>query len=191
MLSGNISSQSLLFAKSGLELLILTLIHGQNQFKYFLTWVLVAIMIVTALLQLFYLNKGLRLCDTVILIPLSFCSFNVSCLFNGLVYYDQWTRLFWWQILCVMIGIVILVSGVLILSWRANELEEPELVEDNTDIPPPADQVDEVTMGGLSGVAAGAASSSSHRPAAVPTEKTRLLPNRRRSTMESNEFYGI
>lgn len=90
-----------------------------------------------------------------------------------------------------MIGIVILVSGVLILSWRANELEEPELVEDNTDIPPPADQVDEVTMGGLSGVAAGAASSSSHRPAAVPTEKTRLLPNRRRSTMESNEFYGI
>lgn len=194
MLSGNISSQSLLFAKSGLELLILTLIHGQNQFKYFLTWVLVVIMIVTALLQLFYLNKGLRLCDTVILIPLSFCSFNVSCLFNGLVYYDQWTRLFWWQILCVMIGIVILVSGVLILSWRTNDLEEPEIVEDNTDIPPPADQVDEVTMGGISGVAAAAASSSSHRPAAttaVPTEKTRLLPNRRRSTMESNEFYGI
>src|ERR1700757_3362871 len=119
MLSGNISSQSLLFAKSGLELLILTLIHGQNQFKYLLTWVLVVIMIITAILQLFYLNKGLRLCDTVILIPLSFCSFNVSCLFNGLVYYNQWERLFWWQILCVMCGIAILVSGVLVLSWRS------------------------------------------------------------------------
>lgn len=188
MLSGNISSQSLLFAKSGLELLILTLIHGQNQFKYLLTWVLVVIMIITALLQLFYLNKGLRLCDTVILIPLSFCSFNVSCLFNGLVYYNQWSRLFWWQILCVMIGIVILVSGVLILSWRTNGLEEPEIVNE-TDIPPPADQVDEVTMGGISGVAV--ASSSTHRPATAPTEKTRLLPNKRRSTMESNEFYGI
>jgi hypothetical protein len=188
MLSGNISSQSLLFAKSGLELLILTLIHGQNQFKYFLTWMIVVTMIVMAILQLFYLNKGLRLCDTVILIPLSFCSFNVSCLFNGLVYYNQWERLFWWQILCVMVGIVILVSGVLILSWRTSDLEEPEIVNDSA-IPPPVDQVDEVTMGGIPGAAA-SASSSSHR-APAPTEKTRLLPNRRRSTMESDEFYGI
>ncbi|KAH8551022.1 magnesium transporter NIPA-domain-containing protein [Umbelopsis sp. PMI_123] len=188
MLSGNISSQSLLFAKSGLELLILTLIHGQNQFKYFLTWMIVVTMIVMAILQLFYLNKGLRLCDTVILIPLSFCSFNVSCLFNGLVYYNQWERLFWWQILCVMVGIVILVSGVLILSWRTSDLEEPEIVNDSA-ILPPVDQVDEVTMGGIPGAAA-SASSSSHR-APAPTEKTRLLPNRRRSTMESDEFYGI
>lgn len=187
MLSGNISSQSLLFAKSGLELVILTLIHGQNQFKYILTWFLVFIMIITAILQLYYLNKGLRLCDTVILIPLSFCSFNVSCLFNGLVYYNQWTRLFWWQILCVMIGIVILVSGVLILSWRTSELEEPEITNDAEVAV--VDQVDEVTMGGISGVTAAVATQeSSLRP---PTEKTRLLPRRRRSTMESDEFYGI
>ncbi|KAJ2959504.1 hypothetical protein NQZ79_g5017 [Umbelopsis isabellina] len=183
MLSGNISSQSLLFAKSGLELLILTIFHGENQFKYFLTWALVAIMIITALLQLYYLNKGLRLCDTVILIPLSFCTFNVSCLFNGLVYYNQWGRLFWWQILCVMIGIVILVSGVLILSWRTSVVEEPE---PTNDMPADADQVDEVTMGGISGVAV--VQGPSNRP---PTEKTRLLANRRRSTMESDEFYGI
>jgi uncharacterized membrane protein len=183
MLSGTISSQSLLFAKSGLELLILTIFHGENQFKYFLTWVLVVIMIITALLQLFYLNKGLRLCDTVILIPLSFCTFNVSCLFNGLVYYNQWERLFWWQILCVMVGIIILVSGVLILSWRTSAADEPE---PNNDIPADGDQVDEVTMGGISGVAV--VQGPSNR---LPTEKTRLLANRRRSTMESDEFYGI
>jgi uncharacterized membrane protein len=183
MLSGNISSQSLLFAKSGVELLILTIFHGENQFKYFLTWVLVVIMIITALLQLFYLNKGLRLCDTVILIPLSFCTFNVSCLFNGLVYYNQWERLFWWQILCVMVGIIILVSGVLILSWRTSAADEPE---PNNDIPADGDQVDEVTMGGISGVAV--VQGPSNR---LPTEKTRLLANRRRSTMESDEFYGI
>ncbi|GAB5591746.1 hypothetical protein Unana1_06646 [Umbelopsis nana] len=115
----NISSQAMLFAKSGLELLILSIFHGENQFIYPLTWVLVAALIVTALLQLYYLNKGISLCDTVILVPLNFCSFNVSCLFNGLVYYDQWERLFWWQIVCVLFGIVILVSGVLVLSWRS------------------------------------------------------------------------
>ncbi|RUS19348.1 hypothetical protein BC937DRAFT_87623, partial [Endogone sp. FLAS-F59071] len=119
VMGGNISGQSMLFAKSGLELLILTLFHGQNQFDRPLTWVLVAFLIVTAILQLYYLNKGLRLCDTVLLIPLSFCAFNVSCLFNGLVYFGQWDRLRWWQILLVMIGICILITGVLILSWRS------------------------------------------------------------------------
>lgn len=47
----NISSQAMLFAKSGLELLILSIFQGQNQFIYPLTWVLVAALIVTALLQ--------------------------------------------------------------------------------------------------------------------------------------------
>lgn len=47
----NISSQAMLFAKSGLELLILSIFHGENQFIYPLTWVLVAALIVTALLQ--------------------------------------------------------------------------------------------------------------------------------------------
>lgn len=50
-MGGNISGQSMLFAKSGLELLILTLFHGQNQFDRPLTWVLVAFLIVTAILQ--------------------------------------------------------------------------------------------------------------------------------------------
>ncbi|ORZ04029.1 hypothetical protein BCR43DRAFT_431319 [Syncephalastrum racemosum] len=118
VLSGNISSQSLLFAKSGLELFILTIIYGQNQLNHVLTWLLVGMMIITAALQLYYLNKGLRLCDTVILIPLSFCAFNVSCLFNGLIYYDQWDRLRWWQLVCVFLGVVLTIGGVLCLSWR-------------------------------------------------------------------------
>ncbi|CAO3671070.1 unnamed protein product [Umbelopsis ramanniana] len=131
----NISSQAMLFAKSGIELLILSIFQGQNQFIYPLTWLLVAALIVTALLQLYYLNKGISLCDTVILVPLNFCSFNVSCLFNGLMYYDQWERLFWWQIVCVLCGIVVLVSGVLVLSWRSMAgaifLEEDDDDDDN------------------------------------------------------------
>ncbi|KAI7854392.1 hypothetical protein BDC45DRAFT_440711 [Circinella umbellata] len=118
VLAGNVSSQSLLFAKSGLELFILTIVYGQNQLEHVWTWLLVVMTVVTAALQLYYLNKGLRMCDTVILIPLSFCAFNVSCLFNGLVYYNQWDRLRWWQLLCVMLGVVITICGVICLSWR-------------------------------------------------------------------------
>jgi hypothetical protein len=59
-----------------------------------------------------------QLCDTIILVPLNFCSFNVSCLFNGLVYYNQWDRLFWYQVVAVMFGITLLVCGVLVTSIK-------------------------------------------------------------------------
>ncbi|CAJ0756929.1 7989_t:CDS:1, partial [Entrophospora sp. SA101] len=48
---GMISSQSLLFAKSGLELLVLTIIYRDNQFNKPLSWIIVIILAVTALLQ--------------------------------------------------------------------------------------------------------------------------------------------
>ncbi|CAO3607456.1 unnamed protein product [Cunninghamella blakesleeana] len=120
VLGANISSQAMLFAKSGIELLIVTVFNGDNQFIYPLTWVLVLALIFTAILQLYYLNRGVQLCDTIILVPLNFCSFNVSCLFNGLVYYNQWDRLYWWQVVLVLIGITILVCGVLIISFQSH-----------------------------------------------------------------------
>lgn len=135
VLGGNISSQSLLFAKSGLELFILTIVYGENQLQHAWTWGLVVMTVVTAALQLYYLNKGLRLCDTMILIPLSFCAFNISCLFNGLVYYNQWDLLRWWQLLYVLIGVALTVSGVLCLSWRSSSpaiSRQEEIVVENT-----------------------------------------------------------
>lgn len=54
-----------------------------------------------------------------ILIPLSFCSFNVSCLFNGLVYYNQWDRFTNWQLCNVMLGVFITILGVILLSWKS------------------------------------------------------------------------
>ncbi|KAL9541086.1 hypothetical protein MBANPS3_009317 [Mucor bainieri] len=118
ILSGNVSSQSMLFAKSGIELIIISVASQENQLQYPLTWFLLVMMILTGGLQLFYLNKGLRLCDTMILIPLSFCAFNVSCLFNGLVYYNQWHRFEVWQLMNVIFGVIVTVFGVLLLSWQ-------------------------------------------------------------------------
>jgi hypothetical protein len=51
MLAGNISSQSMLFAKSGLELIILTVVFDENQLQYALTWILLVMMVLTAILQ--------------------------------------------------------------------------------------------------------------------------------------------
>lgn len=51
ILAGNVSSQSMLFAKSGVELIILTIASDKNQLQYPLTWILLTMMIFTAILQ--------------------------------------------------------------------------------------------------------------------------------------------
>lgn len=72
------------------------------------------------------------MCDTVILIPLSFCTYNASTIFNGLVYYNQWDQLRWYQILLVIIGIAILLCGVLVLSWGKSATSEEELLTEES-----------------------------------------------------------
>ncbi|KAG0193589.1 hypothetical protein DFQ28_004481 [Apophysomyces sp. BC1034] len=191
ILGGNVSSQSMLFAKSGLELIILTVVYDQNQLQHALTWVLLVMLVLTAVLQLYYLNKGLRLCDTVILIPLSFCAFNVSCLFNGLVYYNQWDQLRWWQLFLVILGVAITVCGVLILSWRsgfgggdAQETTVAALAENEcfTALQQQEDEeIDEEILDESSQDSQGDIS-----VAVEPTEKSRLLDKRRRKYNEGN-----
>lgn len=66
--SGMISGMCLLFAKSGVELLLVTL-RGKNQFRHWEAWCLVLGLVAFALLQLLYLHKALVLADPTIVCP--------------------------------------------------------------------------------------------------------------------------
>jgi len=66
--SGILSGMCLLFAKSGVELLLLT-VRGMNQFLRWEPWMLVVGLIVFALLQLWYLHKALVLADPTLVCP--------------------------------------------------------------------------------------------------------------------------
>lgn len=123
--SGTMSGLCLLFAKTGVELLILTVV-GRNQFKRWESWMIVLALLVCALLQLFYLNKSLRLVGPTLICPLAFCFYNLSSIFNGLMYYDQWSRLTPLQDGLMSLGIAVLLGGVWIVSIKspAEEITE-------------------------------------------------------------------
>ncbi|CDO71580.1 hypothetical protein BN946_scf184911.g50 [Trametes cinnabarina] len=119
-ISGILSGMCLLFAKSGVELLLLT-ISGHNQFWRWQAWMLVLSLVVFALLQL--------------------------CIVNGLVYFDQFSLLPVSHLLLVGLGMVILLSGVWIISfppgggsgvaistWTEGESTEMELTGEDSDI---------------------------------------------------------
>ncbi|KII86431.1 hypothetical protein PLICRDRAFT_44027 [Plicaturopsis crispa FD-325 SS-3] len=116
--SGILSGMCLLFAKSGVELLLLTF-RGQPQFWRWQAWVLVLGLIVFALLQLWYLHKGLVLADPTLVCPSAFCFYNLSSIVNGLVYFDQFSLIPPLHLALVCLGIVILLGGVWVVSVQS------------------------------------------------------------------------
>ena len=69
--SGILSGMCLIFAKSGVELLLIS-INGNNQFWKWQAWMLILGLVAFALLQLWYLHKALKLADPTIVCPREF-----------------------------------------------------------------------------------------------------------------------
>ena len=128
--SGTLSGVCLLLAKSGVDLLLLSL-RGNNQFGHWASWSLVVVMLVAALLQLWYLHKSLKLADPVLICPLAFCFYNVSSILLSLVYFDELAQLSWVHITMVFVGTALLLCGVWIISLHRAPGTDPEQIEED------------------------------------------------------------
>lgn len=120
VISGDLSAHALLFAKSSVELVIKT-VAGRNQFVHWQSWAIVMALITLALCQLYYLHRGLKLVSTSVLYPLVFCVYNIIAILDGLIYFNQTSSISPVRAGLITVGTVILLSGVLALSWRLSD----------------------------------------------------------------------
>lgn len=106
------------------------------QFGRVEAWLIVLVLLVAAVLQLFYLNRALRLVGPTLVCPLAFCFYNISSIVSGLIYYDQWDELSGLQFGLVSLGTVILLAGV----WTVSIKAEPkcDLEDEDEDLVAPA-----------------------------------------------------
>ena len=121
LISGILSAHSLLVAKTAVELLVRTIVDHQNQFNRYQSWLILAALVFFALTQLYYLHLGLRLCSTSVLYPFVFCIYNIIAILDGLIYFRQGSRLSTLHAGLIAIGTVVLLTGVLALSWRLDD----------------------------------------------------------------------
>ncbi|KAI9731198.1 MAG: hypothetical protein M1834_005391 [Cirrosporium novae-zelandiae] len=119
--SGLLSAHTLLLAKSAVELLVRTIVDQVNQFNRFESWLILLGLITLALTQLYYLHCGLKLVSTSVLYPFIFCIYNVVAILDGLIYFRQMSRLSLLHALLIALGTLILLAGVLALSWRLDD----------------------------------------------------------------------
>ncbi len=120
-ISGILSAHSLLVAKSAVELIVRTIVDGDNQFGHWQSWMLVLGLVTLALTQLYYLHRGLKLVSTSVLYPLIFCIYNIIAILDGLIYFRQTDLINPLRACLITLGTVILLSGVLALSWRLSD----------------------------------------------------------------------
>lgn len=126
--SGILSAHSLLLAKSAVELLVRTVVDRVNQFNRWQSWVILLGMIALALTQLFYLHRGLKLCSTSVLYPFVFCIYNIIAILDGLIYFRQASQLAGFHAGLIALGTIILLGGVLCLSWRLEDVDSAAAV---------------------------------------------------------------
>lgn len=123
LISGVLSAHCLLLAKSAVELLVRTIVDKKNQFNRAPSWILLLLFLFLALTQLYYLHRGLKLVTTSILYPFVFCIYNIIAILDGLIYFRQMDRLPPLHAGLIAVGTVILLAGVLAISWRLSEEE--------------------------------------------------------------------
>ncbi|KAL2122075.1 hypothetical protein VTJ04DRAFT_2530 [Mycothermus thermophilus] len=121
IISGALSAHTLLLAKSAVELIVRTIADGDNQFVHWQSWILVLALVTLALTQLYYLHRGLKLVSTSVLYPLTFCVYNIMAILDGLIYFRQTDLINPLRACLITLGTVILLSGVLALSWRLSD----------------------------------------------------------------------
>lgn len=122
-ISGILSAHSLLLAKSAVELLVRTVVDRVNQFNRWQSWAILLGMISLALTQLFYLHRGLKLCSTSVLYPFVFCIYNIIAIMDGLIYFRQVSQLAGIHAGLIALGTMVLLGGVLCLSWRLEDID--------------------------------------------------------------------
>lgn len=72
-----------------MELIVRSVFDRVNQFNRWQSWMILFGLVLFALTQLYYLHRGLRLCSTSVLYPLTFCIYNITAILDGLIYFRQ------------------------------------------------------------------------------------------------------
>ncbi|ODV95456.1 hypothetical protein PACTADRAFT_42131, partial [Pachysolen tannophilus NRRL Y-2460] len=115
IISGTLSAHSLLLAKSTIEVLLNAFLSSSKKFKNMnqpMVWIIIITFLTLCLLQLWFLNRGLKIISTSVLYPLVFCVYNITNIINGLIFFNQWEVITYWELFNICLGSILVFIGV-------------------------------------------------------------------------------
>ncbi|KAI8336332.1 magnesium transporter NIPA-domain-containing protein [Chlamydoabsidia padenii] len=123
---------TVLCTKSVASLLSLTLL---NMFAYPISYVLILTLVITAILQIKYLNKALQRFDSTAVIPTQFVLFTVSAIIGSAVIYHDFDNMSLEQMSRFMSGCAVEFIGVYLITSKRNKIGALALQPDKDELP--------------------------------------------------------
>lgn len=117
-ISGSIGAQSVLYAKCVVELLINSFSGHGNLWVHFQTYLVTCCMFTTIMLQIKWLNDGLKKFDASYTVPVFTSFWILLSVISGLIFYKEYEGMNPFQMVMFLIGVATTVTGVIMLSRR-------------------------------------------------------------------------
>lgn len=118
VICGILSAHSLLMANAAVEILGKGSGAHWRDPEFYYSWCIVGFFLLLAFSNLYFLNCGLHLCSTSVIYPLIFCIFNIVTIINDLSYSQMSSQLTHLEFFMVTLGTMLILMGVVCLSWR-------------------------------------------------------------------------
>lgn len=128
---GGLAGLCLVFAKAAVKLITGSLSHENigNQFGHVSSIFTFIFLAITAVFQIICLNRGLRVYDSTLVVPVFYGVYTAAGFVDSLIFNDSVDAYQTWTLFLIFISIVTLISGVVLLT-----LKKPQA----NDSPPPA-----------------------------------------------------
>ncbi|KAI0051182.1 hypothetical protein FA95DRAFT_1554753 [Auriscalpium vulgare] len=120
---GGMAGECLVFAKAGVALVSGSLSHENpgNQLGHpapIFTFIFLAL---TAVLQIVCLNRGLKVYDSTLVVPVFYGVYTATGWLNSLIFNDSVDAYQSWTLFLIFVSILILISGVVLLTHKKPE----------------------------------------------------------------------
>jgi len=120
---GGLAGMCLVFAKAAVKLVSGALSHENtgNQFGHLAPIFTFIFLAITAVLQIICLNRGLRVYDSTLVVPVFYGVYTATGFVDSLVFNDSVDAYQTWTLFLIFVSIMVLISGVVLLTLKKPE----------------------------------------------------------------------
>ncbi|PBK74449.1 hypothetical protein ARMSODRAFT_952094 [Armillaria solidipes] len=120
---GGLAGGTLVFAKATVKLLSGSLSHQNpgNQFGHVAPIFTIILLVITAVLQIVCLNRGLKVYDSTLVVPVFYGVYTATGFLDSLIFNNEVDSYQSWTLFLIFLSILILISGVVLLTHKKPE----------------------------------------------------------------------
>ncbi|PBK91582.1 hypothetical protein ARMGADRAFT_209678 [Armillaria gallica] len=120
---GGLAGGTLVFAKATVKLLSGSLSHQNpgNQFGHVAPIFTIILLVITAVLQIVCLNRGLKVYDSTLVVPVFYGVYTATGFLDSLIFNNEVDSYQSWTLFLIFVSILILISGVVLLTHKKPE----------------------------------------------------------------------